>query len=247
MSEFESAFLCGLIKKYEPKKILEVGVAAGGTTAIILQCLESIGKEYKMYSVEALKYFYLMPEKTAGFLAEPVRQNLNIGTHKFYLGQILPEVIDDIEGDIDFVILDTVHSLPGELLDFLVAIHYLTDNAVVCMHDVSLHQRRQFIFSHATDILFSTVVADKMLNFLPNDDEKYNSKYANIAAFQINSQTMKNIYNIFLALTLRWAYLPTQEQFNAYQNFIRQNYPQDLYSLFIESAKMNIYNLQNRA
>ena len=36
MSEFESAFLCGAIKQFRPKKILEVGVAAGATTAIIL-------------------------------------------------------------------------------------------------------------------------------------------------------------------------------------------------------------------
>ena len=42
MSEFESAFLCGLLKKFRPKKILEIGVAAGGTTAVMLQCLEDM-------------------------------------------------------------------------------------------------------------------------------------------------------------------------------------------------------------
>ena len=47
MSEFESAFLCGLLNKFQPKKILEVGVAAGGTTAIILQCMKNIGDKSK--------------------------------------------------------------------------------------------------------------------------------------------------------------------------------------------------------
>ncbi len=42
MSEFESAFLCGLLKKFKPKKVLEIGVAGGATTAIMLQCLEDI-------------------------------------------------------------------------------------------------------------------------------------------------------------------------------------------------------------
>lgn len=248
MSEFESAFLCGLIKKYEPKKILEVGIAEGGTTAIILNCLESIGQEYKMYSVDVSEKCYRMPEKKSGFLAEDTIKNLKVGKHKLYLGKILPQLIDDIGGEIDFVILDTVHSLPGEILDFLVALPYLTENAVACLHDVSLNQRNnQFILAHATGILFSSVVADKMLNFLPNDDEKYHSRYSNIAAFQINSQTMKNIYNVFLALTLRWVYLPTQEQFNAYSEFILKNYSQDLHSIFIEAAKMNIYNLTNRS
>ena len=36
-----------------------------------------------------------------------------IGNHEFYLGNYLPQVINKIGGDIDFVILDTVHSLPG--------------------------------------------------------------------------------------------------------------------------------------
>ena len=67
MSEFESAFLCGLIKKYEPKKILEVGIAEGGTTAIILNCLESIGQEYKMYSVDVSEKCYTMAEKNRDF------------------------------------------------------------------------------------------------------------------------------------------------------------------------------------
>ena len=247
MSEFESAFLCGLIKKYEPKKILEVGVAAGGSTAIILNCLEDIGQKYKMHSVDVSEKYYRTNDKPSGFLAEKSIKNLKVGKHKLYLGKILPQLIDDIGGEIDFVILDTMHILPGEVLDFLVVLPYLTDNAVVCMHDVSYHQYKpQNAFGYATDSLFSSVVADKILNFLPNDDNVYKSKYANIAAFQINSQTMKNIYNVFLALTLRWAYLPSNDQFNEYANFLQKNYSQDLYSIFIEAAKMNVYNLINR-
>ena len=247
MSEFESAFLCGLLKKYEPQKILEVGVAAGGTTSIILQCLEDIRHQYEMKSVDVSEKYYRTQDKPSGFLSENIRNNLNFGDHKFKLGKVLPAVIDDIGGDIDFAILDTTHSLPGEVLDFLTVLPYLKDNAVVCLHDVSYHQvKPQSAFGYATDILFASVTADKMLNFLPKETESYNSRYANIAAFQINYQTMKNIYNVFLALTLRWAYLPSQEQFTEYANFLQKNYSQDLYSIFAESAKMNIYNLVNR-
>ena len=45
MTEFESAFLCGVLNKFKPKKILEVGVAADGTTAVIMQCMEDLAKE----------------------------------------------------------------------------------------------------------------------------------------------------------------------------------------------------------
>lgn len=43
MSRDQIAFLCGLLKWKKPRKIVEVGVAEGGTTAIIIKCLESMG------------------------------------------------------------------------------------------------------------------------------------------------------------------------------------------------------------
>ena len=36
MTERELAFVCGLIKERRPKKIVEIGVAAGATSSVIL-------------------------------------------------------------------------------------------------------------------------------------------------------------------------------------------------------------------
>jgi hypothetical protein len=36
MTSFENAFLFGLLKKYKPTKILEVGLAAGATTRMLV-------------------------------------------------------------------------------------------------------------------------------------------------------------------------------------------------------------------
>lgn len=74
MSEFESAFLCGLLKKFKPKKILEVGVSAGGTTPIILQCLEDNGQEYEMYSIDVSEKYYRDSNKETGFIAKHAKK-----------------------------------------------------------------------------------------------------------------------------------------------------------------------------
>lgn len=42
MSNDQLAFLCGLIEEYRPNKIVEVGVSAGGTTAVILKCISML-------------------------------------------------------------------------------------------------------------------------------------------------------------------------------------------------------------
>ena len=245
MSEFESAFLCGLLRKFKPKKIVECGVAAGGTTAIILKCLENIGQEYSMKSIDISEVYYRDKSVKAGSLAEPIKADLKFGTHEFYLGTVLPLVIDEVGGDIDFLILDTTHSMPGEGLDFMVALPYLKENAVVCMHDVSLNQRVQFKDSHATTALFSAVTANKFLNFFL--DENLNPTYPNIAAFQITEDTMKNIENVFLTLILRWRYLPDYPHLRAYTEMLMRHYPSELFMIFQEALRLNLRSLTAEA
>ena len=248
MSEFESGFLCGVIKKLRPKKILEVGVAAGGSTAIILQALEDIGEPYEMHSIDLRQIFFMegFKDKACGFLATFALENNLInpngfrGTHKLHLGKFLPQVIDEIGGDIDLVILDTVHSMPGEGLDFLAVLPYLTPNAVVVLHDVSENQHGvENYYQHATTVLFSAVTAEKFLNFQP-ESELF--RYPNIAAFQINEQTAENIENVFLTMILRWTYMPSQEELLIYLRHYRRFYPVELCEIFQDSIDMNAYN-----
>ncbi|MBR2519757.1 MAG: class I SAM-dependent methyltransferase [Selenomonadaceae bacterium] len=243
MSEFDSAFLCGALKTFRPKKILEIGVAAGGSTAIILQVLEEIGAPYEMHSIDLSDILLIegYTNYSSGFLGtfakEKIFGNLH-GTHKLHLGKILPQVIDEIGGGIDFVILDTVHSLPGEVLDFPAVLPYLADNAVIVLHDVSLHQLRQDK-CNATGVLFGAVTAEKFLNFQP---EKYLFRYPNIAAFRVNEQTAANIENVFLALMLSWDYWPTDEQVKIYREHYRRFYSDALVEIFQDAVDMNAYN-----
>ena len=237
MSEFESAFLCGALKTFRPKKILEIGVASGGTTAIILQTLEDIGAPYEMHSIDLSPNLWSNPNYPTGFLATFAKENvfgtLN-GTHKFHLGTILPQVIDEI-GDVDFVILDTTHKLPGELLDFLAVLPYMPEGALVVLHDVSLHQFTNCEKADATGILFGAVTAEKFLNFQADECV---FRYPNIAALRVNKQTAANIENVFLSLILRWDYFP-DEQIKIYRQLYRRFYSDALCEIFQEAVDMN--------
>ena len=77
MTDLQHALLCGLIKKYKPKKLVEVGVAAGGTTAIILNCINMLGMDTEVYSIDALKYYYRDKSKAMGYLAEEYKKTIN--------------------------------------------------------------------------------------------------------------------------------------------------------------------------
>lgn len=243
MSESESAFLCGALKTFRPKKILEVGVAGGATTAIILQALEDIGEPYEMHSVDLNEKFYRYPSESTGFMAmfakEKIFGSLR-GTHEFHLGKVLAQVIDEIGGGIDLVVLDTVHALPGEVLDLLAVLPYLKAGSVVVLHDVRLHQinsdKYRKCFSNAA--LFSAVTAEKFLNF----DERAPFRYPNIGAFRVSQQTVDHIDNVFLSLILPWKYLPPEEEIIAYRRLYRRFYPAALCEIFQEAIYMNGYN-----
>ena len=173
----------------------------------------------------------------------PPPQSTLRGEHKFYLGKYLPQVIDEIGGDIDFVILDTVHYTPGELLDFPVMLPYLKDGAIVVLHDVSLNQRNNKIHTpdaHATNLLLGAVTApEKFLNSQAADA----FSYPNIGAFRVDESTRAHIENVFMALMLTWHYLPKDDEVKIYREFYQKHYPEELITIFDESVRLNRGNV----
>lgn len=226
MKDSEIAFLCGLIKDTKPKKIVEVGVAAGGTSAVILNCLHMLDLDTQMYSVDLAENYYNGNEKSGYLVYQAAASGIDISNHHMMLGKVVAERIEEIGGEIDFLILDTMHCLPGEVLDFLALFPYLTPDAVVVLHDV----RRHFYVSksYATNILFNTVTADKYID--------NSQSYPNIAAFKINEDTPKYILDVFAGLMMPWYYLPSDEMMAAYESVLCKNYPESFMKLY-EQAK----------
>ena len=112
---------------------------------------------------------------------------------------------------------------------------------MICMHDVSMDHRFKSRIFHATTALFSSVIADKILNFELNDSLDF--KYPNIAAFQINDDTLKNIENVFLALILRWDYILDYKNLKGYTEMIMRHYPAELFAIYREAIRLNIQSL----
>lgn len=238
MSEFESAFLCGLIRKKCPTRILEVGVAGGGTTAIILTLLEEIGKQCSMVSIDASERYYRAESQKSGFMAFDIIKRLKSVDHRMVYGY-LPSYIEGLGEGIDFCVLDTVHLLPGELLDFLVMLPFLNDGAVVVIHDISLNQRFwDSDKSIATNVLFSSVVGEKIIMY---DESKIaGTDYPNIGAIVISKDTREYVQNLFCSLLLNWEYILSSDDISLYKGFYDRYYTKDDVKIFESAYVMNI-------
>lgn len=238
MTEYELAFLCGLIREKMPRKIVEVGVAAGGTTAVLLECLFSLGlnEQTELFSLDIAESFYRGNGKNTGYLAEEYKRASNWqGKHKIILGHYLPEVVGEIGDNIDFVILDTSHVLPGEMMDFLAIYPYLSPKACVVLHDIALNHYDIYSESFATQLLMDVVVADRIIG----EDKNREFGYPNIGAFIVNGDTGRYISNAFNALLITWNNLPKREEFDLYLRLFEESYSTEL----VKTAKI-AYELQ---
>ncbi|WP_294158797.1 class I SAM-dependent methyltransferase [uncultured Selenomonas sp.] len=245
MSSFESAFLCGVLRSVRPRKILEVGVAGGGTTAIIMQCMELLGEPYALHSVDLAERFYRDDSKASGYLAEEAKLHLPHANQKTYLGRLAIEQMEDIGGDIDVLVLDTVHCLPGEVLDFLTLLPYLRDGAVVVLHDLvnnfRSQNRKRTRYSDAataTKYLFDSVVAETKY-FQEDPTAQQRGGFPNIGAFRVSQDTRENIATVVSALSHTWLMLPSEEQLRIYRAAIIKMLDEEAAWLFDSVVKMN--------
>ena len=241
LSDEKLGFICGFIKEKHPQKIVEIGVSAGGTSCVILNCLDKLNMDSEFYSVDISYKCHLDRSKDCGYQIADVAAYLKREKrHKLILGKTIAEVIEEIalNGKIDMLILDTIHYLPGELLDFLVCLPYMSDDAIVVMDDLTFSHRGENTWAIATKVLFDTVTADKY--FSPN------TYFSDMGAFQIGKDTLKYRTDLFSALMTPWYYTMDEQIEEAYRKIIYMNYTEREQKLFEEALEVNKITLNKR-
>lgn len=231
LSAENCSFLAGLIRRYRPATLLEVGVSAGGSSALILHILDKLGLGSELVSVDLNDRWYRDTSRLTGWAARelyPDREDWRLITGKY-----LPEVIEGLDREFDFCFLDTVHSLPGELLDYLVILPFMREGGIMAMHDTVLYFLNNNTRAVATRVLFDACVGRKIIppQHSPHD--------ANLSAFQITPDTYAHVANVFFALCMPWAYRLDEAQLGLYHVFFRKYYGEQAADWFVMAANLN--------
>ncbi|MDR1551803.1 MAG: class I SAM-dependent methyltransferase [Holosporaceae bacterium] len=224
MSEPEIRFLSYLIRRYKPKKIVEIGVAAGGSSVVILNAIKNIPNA-KLYSIDLCEKMGNDHSQRIGFVVDRHFSHLNKSNWRLYTGNITAKFIDEIGKDIDFVFIDTEHRNPGEILDFLQILPYLKRGAIVVFHDVSCHLL--YYPKNKTQWTNCALLnAIKGRKIIPRKDswEGVELIFPNIGAIKIENNQEKFAFDYFNMLTLPWYYFPDEEQIKTLKDFFRKHY-----------------------
>lgn len=233
MSFVDHNFLLYLLDKYKPKKILEIGVAAGGTSCMLLK---NTGPSQQVWGVDISDKYYRNPSLSAGYLIKQECSSEEMQRHTLILGKDIVDCIDEIGPGIDFCLLDTNHVLPGELLQFFVVYPYLKKGACLAMHDISLNFYPEPGFkvnagsyaSFSNKILFCSL--GSKCKMLPDQD------WPNIGAVIMDEETKRCIDVTFFALGVTWHYYPAW-LIDKYRDFIAAHYDSFCVRIFDQCIK----------
>ena len=203
MEKNEKYFLNGAVRYLKPKNILEVGIAYGGGSSIILNAIKDI-EDAHLTSVDYCEKCYDKSiDKTSGFIVEEKFSHLKDKWTR-YLGGDVSKFIERIRGGYDLLVLDTAHIHPWETLNFLCVLPFMKKDSWVVLHDISVQLYKYREEDLACRYLFGHVVSDEKLTPAPDFDPYF----SNIGAFKITDDTRKYIGNLFESLLIPWQALP---------------------------------------
>ena len=221
----QKEFLNGIIRKFKPRKFLEIGVFRGGSSIIILNAINDIPNS-KFYSID------LDSEKFVGDCVKKYFPNYlkNWGLFK---GNIATEFIEKIGNNIDFVLFDTAHFEPGEILDFLIVLPFLKNEAIVIFHDIAIQIFSKSREEWAPYIIFNGIRGKK---FFPSGN--YNLKH-NIGAIKLGKNQNQYYKDYFRLLGGEWQYFPKETHINLIRKYFKKYYDKECLMIFEEAIDFN--------
>ena len=98
-------FLNGVIRKFRPKKIVEIGTAQGGGTSIMLNAIKDIENAH-LYSIDLSS-----SNKIGDCVRDYFPEFLNKWT--LFQGDVAAKFIEQIGNNIDMLFIDSAHFEPG--------------------------------------------------------------------------------------------------------------------------------------
>ena len=233
----EEKYLNGIIRKFRPKKIVEIGVSAGGTSAVILNAIKDI-PDAKLYSIDRKKNWYKGPSKKVGWLVEEKFSEL-MNKWTLYTDINTAEVIEKIGNNIEFAFIDTVHTCPGEMLNWLEVLPFLKEEAIVVFHDIYLMYYDKFAFvkkkRNFTNNQLYVYIRGQYI--LPSYGNEIFSR--NIGGLKLFRNQQNYFRQYFLALGGQWEYMPAENDLKILREFFKKYYGEEYAKIFDDAVTKN--------
>lgn len=229
----DAYFINGLIRKFRPKKILEVGVARGGSSVIILNAIKDI-KDSKLISLDLNTKLFIDYSKNTGYAVKEFFPELT-NNWELYTGDQPHKFLEKLNMKFDFLFLDTAHYTPGEIINLIEILPFLKEGAIVVLHDIIWHldgteNFKEVKFTPTQIYLMSSLYGQKI--YITNSKQGFE----NIGAVKLYPNQEEHYKDYFLLLMSFWEEMPTDSQIKDLRKFIKKYYVNKIYLNIFDSA-----------
>ena len=243
----DAYFINGIIRKFRPKTCLEVGVARGGSSIIILNAIKDF-RNSQLISLDLNTQLFIDSTKETGYAVKKFFPELT-NKWKLFTGDLPHKFLEKLNMKFDFLFLDTAHYTPGEIINIIEILPFLNEGAIIVLHDIIWHldgteNFKEVKFTPTQIYLMSSLYGQKI--YFTNSTRGFE----NIGAVKLYPNQEEHYNDYFLLLMSFWEEMPTESQINDLRNFIKKYYVKKIYlSIFdsaVEKNRKYIYNFKNK-
>ncbi len=239
----ELYFINGLIRKYRPKKIIEIGVCSGGTSAAILAAIQDI-EGAMLYSCDLEKVHYIDSKLEVGHI---VKNNFSEFQKKWKLftGNTTAAFIEEIGKDIDFAFIDSAHIMPGEVLNVIEILPFLKKNAIIAFDDINHHAMEHLFklnFFYPCNQLLMTVLRGKKIIYNLNRNKPF--EYTKLGAVILDDNQERYYFDYFYLLSNNWSYMPHSFEIFTIRKIVQKYYDNYYLQMFDKAVLINYKRLK---
>jgi predicted O-methyltransferase YrrM len=142
ITNIEASYLYSqIINRDNISSVIELGVASGFSTAVILAALKDNKNDYKVLGIDNKKYCYFNEQKNIGEAITDIYENEKLDV-KLILTKDLTSKIISQYAPLDLIFIDANHRHPYPILDLLMFLPYLRDGSIIVLHDINLAKNR---------------------------------------------------------------------------------------------------------
>jgi len=163
ISKVEMKFLYDQVIKYNCKTCMEIGIASGVSSAIIVGALNQNKKNNNidssiLYSYDLMEYCYWNRNLKVGYAAEVMLRNLENYDWKVETGTTCLDLKRfHTENSIDFIFIDANHRHPWPALDVIASLPYIRNNGIICLHDINLPKKNPKFVMYGAQKVFDCI------------------------------------------------------------------------------------------
>lgn len=144
INQDDAAFLVEMIFLTSPKEVIEIGVASGCSSAVILSALNQIDKASKLSSFDIMHQCYFAPDRPVGAAVMEMVPNLSENWSLFCGEGACDAAQRYRERGVQLAFIDADHRHPWPTLDALALLPALAGSAWIVLHDIVLPQISDF-------------------------------------------------------------------------------------------------------